>query len=431
MTRGVRIRLAAFVALSAIGVVYAASAYLGIVDRVLGRGLHIHATLPASGGLFEGSEVTYRGVKVGNVAKMTVTPQGVRADLRLEEGTQIPRNAPIAVHNLSAVGEQYLDILPTGRGGPYLDDGDTLHGDEKSLPVGEEVLLSQLNGLVKSVDLQDLSTVVTELGTMFRGVSGSLQRMVDSSTTLVSAAKANQQATFDLFDTGHTVLKTQTAHEADILALSKDLGDVSGTLKKSDPTIRTLLRNAPATMSEVNSLLTGLEPVLPPFLANTITVNQVLTRNLVPLEELLVAFPVSIAAGFTGTPGDTYGHINLQMNYSMPPCTRGFLPKSRWRPGTDLADTEPYIGSCESGPPINMRGVKYAPASDGTVVGSAGRAATYDAGKIASGGKVVTSGTTRPLLTRSLLDGEVLKVLLIGPTQQGKASGTAPSGTGR
>ena len=70
MTRGVRIRIVAFLVLSAVGIVYIAGTYLGLVDRVLGRGITVHATLPTSGGLFEGSEVTYRGVKVGKVSKM-------------------------------------------------------------------------------------------------------------------------------------------------------------------------------------------------------------------------------------------------------------------------------------------------------------------------------------------------------------------------
>ena len=70
MSRGVRIRLAAFLVLSAIGIVYVAGSYLGFVDKVLGRGYTIHAHLTNSGGLFVGSEVSYRGVKVGKVSAM-------------------------------------------------------------------------------------------------------------------------------------------------------------------------------------------------------------------------------------------------------------------------------------------------------------------------------------------------------------------------
>ena len=71
MKSGVRIRLIAFVVLSAVGIVYVASSFLGFTDRLLGRGLSIEATLPGSGGLFTGSEVTYRGVMFLLLAGLT------------------------------------------------------------------------------------------------------------------------------------------------------------------------------------------------------------------------------------------------------------------------------------------------------------------------------------------------------------------------
>ena len=40
MNRGVKVRIVAFLVLSAVGIVYIAGSYLGLVDKVLGRGLH-------------------------------------------------------------------------------------------------------------------------------------------------------------------------------------------------------------------------------------------------------------------------------------------------------------------------------------------------------------------------------------------------------
>ena len=56
------------------------------------------------------------------------------------------------VHNLSAVGEQYLDFEPTRQKGPYAGAGDTIKGGEASLPVDEDDLLIQMDQLVSSVD---------------------------------------------------------------------------------------------------------------------------------------------------------------------------------------------------------------------------------------------------------------------------------------
>ena len=131
------------------------------------------------------------------------------------------------------------------------------------------------------------------------------------------------------------MLQTQADHEKDIRTFARDLADLTGTLRTSDKDIRTILQGGPPAVREVNSLLQGLEPTLPVFLSNLVTVNQVLTANLPALEQMLVIFPHVIAAGFTGTPGDGYGHINLQFNNNVPPCTKGYKPPSQWRPATD------------------------------------------------------------------------------------------------
>jgi phospholipid/cholesterol/gamma-HCH transport system substrate-binding protein len=361
MTRGVKVRLIAFVVLSAIGVVYVAAGYLGLVDRALGRGVHIHATLPTSGGLFEGSEVTYRGLKVGKVEAMHVTEHGLRMDLNLKQGTRIPLDSPMYVHNLSAVGEQYLDFEPTSKAGPYAKNGDTIAGSKASLPESEEDLLVTLNDFVGSVDKKNLSTVVGELGTTFRDTARPLRGMVDDGTTFVEAARENQQQTISLFDDGETVLKTQQANAENIRSFARDLADLTGTLKNRDADLRTILQGGGAAAQEVDDLLKGLEPTLPVFIGNLVTVNQVIAVRLSALEQLLVTFPRMISSGFTGSPGDGYGYINVQTDNSVPACTKGYKPANQWKAGTDLSEGNIYPAKCLSGPPVNMRGNKYAP----------------------------------------------------------------------
>src|SRR5690606_29507449 len=113
-----------------------------------------------------------------------------------------------------------------------------------------------------------------------------------------------------------------------------------------------------------DKLLAGLEPTMPVFIGNLVTLNQIVTTRLSAVEQLLVTFPKIVANGFTGTPGDGYGHINLQFAQSPGPCREGFMPSDEWRPSTDLTDTPVYPARCESGPPYNMRGPKYAPSFD-------------------------------------------------------------------
>jgi phospholipid/cholesterol/gamma-HCH transport system substrate-binding protein len=410
MTRAIKIRLLAFLVLSAVGIVYVAGSYLGVVDRVLGRGITAHATLPASGGLFVGSEVTYRGVKVGKVSDMDVIPSGVRLDLALKEGTRIPRDSKVYVHNLSAVGEQYLDFEPESRSGPYVEAGDTVAGDASSLPESTDHLITSMNSLVTSLNRDELSTAVSELGTMFRGTADPLSRLVDAGSQFVAEAKANEQQTIDLLGTGQTVLGTQKANADSIRVFARDLAAFTGSLESSDADIRKVLQGGQPALDQVRSLLTGIEPTLPVFLANLVTVNQVVTARLPALEQTLVTFPRVIESGFTGTPGDGYGHINLQMDYTVPPCTAGYKPKKEWNPATETSDLPTYPAKCLSGPPINQRGSKYAP-EVGAVSGTSYRVAPYDA-------RTGQVDDTLTLGRHTVFGDYSWQSLLIGPTEQ-------------
>lgn len=374
MTRSVRNKLVIFLILAAVGIFYVSAAYLGVVDRVLGRHVDVSVDLPASGGLYEGSEVNYRGVSIGRVASMTVTDEGVRAELELDPGTEVPRDADVEVHNLSAVGEQYINFIPDSASGPYLAEGDVVTAGPESMPGTTDELLTELNSFTTSINGQDLSTVVAELGTLFRGNAENLRTLLDSGSTLVEEASAHRRETIRLLNTSQTVLQTQKEHSGDIREFAKGLEEVTATLDKRDPELREILQGGEATAVQVQSLLDGLQPLLPVFLANLSTVNEVLTARLPAIEQTLVTFPRVVATGFTGSPGDGYGHLSMGYVYTTPPCQEGYKPADQWIPGTVMEDQPLYPAECtderaqpgyQGDNPIMQRGVNMVPKPEG------------------------------------------------------------------
>lgn len=418
MTRGVRIRLAAFVVLSAIGLVYITASYLGFIDRVLGRGTTVHATLPESGGLFEGSEVTYRGVKVGKVSKMAVHDDGVRLDLALEEGTKLPEDARMYVHNLSAVGEQYLDFEPADDDGPYADEGYTFRGDASALPVAEDDLLVDLDQFVNSVDKAALRTTIKELGLLFDDTGRPLQRLLEAGTTFIDEAAAHTAETIALLRHGKAVLRTQKRNGENIRAFARDLALLTDTLAGSDKHLRQVFQGTPGAAREVQALLEDLGPTLPVLLGNLVTVDQVVVSHLDGVEVLLVQFPLAVAAGFTGTPGDRFGHVNLQLTQDPPPCSgEGYKPMTEWRSGHDLTDGPIYPARCLKGAPYNQRGTKYAPAgrSGRLYHGAFDPVSGYGDGAVNAEGEPVRIFGPQDL---SMLGDDSWKWLLAGPVSQ-------------
>jgi phospholipid/cholesterol/gamma-HCH transport system substrate-binding protein len=418
MSRGVRARLIAFVILSALGITYITASYLGIVERVTGRGHTVTATLPGSGGLFEGSEVTYRGVKIGKVTKMTPTTDGIELELALEQETELPTDSAMYVHNLSAVGEQYLDFQPEDEDGPYAEDGTVFHGDESALPVDEADLLIDLNDFVGSVDKRNLQVVVEELGVMFGDTGRDLQTLLDSGSVFVEEATAHTDETVALLENGLTVLRTQQGQKENIRSFARDLATLTAALRGSDEDLRKVLKSTPGAARELQKLLEELEPTLPVLFSDLVAVDQVVLANLDGLEQLLVTYPTLISGGPTGSTRDGWGHVNIQFDNAVPPCTDGYLPPSRWRSPQDLTDAPYFHAECKSGPPYVMRGPKYVPARRGNASTPRVYSGVYDpvTGEVPG----IRDGEGRQVQFRqpgnlSVLGGDAWKWLLVGP----------------
>jgi phospholipid/cholesterol/gamma-HCH transport system substrate-binding protein len=346
MTRGVKIRLAAFAALAVVGMVYVGASYLGVVDAVLGRGSTITVALPTTGGVYQGSEVDYRGVQVGRVKEIKATPVGADLIVELDEGVQIPKSSAVQVASVSAVGEQYLNFVPETSAGPYLADGDRVNGDDATLPPSTDQKLTNIDAFTRSVDPDDLNTVVTELGDMFQGNAENLRILVDSGTEFVDQATAHEAATIRLLNAGKTVLDTQQEQGDDIRDFADGLSKVTKALKRADPDLRKVLKDGPDTVDEVNDLVDELRPVLPKFLIPLIELNQVLNPRLKGIGQMLATLPVAVKNSMIGVPGDGYGHINMQFNYNIPACTQGYLPASLWPSPLELDDFPLYPAKC-------------------------------------------------------------------------------------
>jgi phospholipid/cholesterol/gamma-HCH transport system substrate-binding protein len=316
------------------------------------------------------------------------------------------------VHNGSAVGEQYLDFEPVSDDGPYAEEGAVFKGSADTLPIDEADLIVTMDKFVRSVDTENLSTVIGELGQMFYNTGRPLQDLIDGANRLVEAAEANKSETVSLLQRGRTVLRTQAENADSIKQFADGLNTVTRTLADSDRNVRVLLQGGPDALKQVRLLLQGLKPTLPVFLSNLVTVNQVVTVRLPALEQLLVTYPALIAGGFDGTTADGYGHVHLEFTEDPAPCTAGYLPKSRWRPGSDLSDGKPFLQArCASPAPYNMRGSEYAP----TFGNGAARVAPYDprSGTVNDGGQQYVIGN--PGLN-DIYGEDAWKWMLIGPT---------------
>jgi phospholipid/cholesterol/gamma-HCH transport system substrate-binding protein len=268
------------------------------------------------------------------------------------------------VANLSAVGEQYVDLRPSTSSGPFLAHGAVIPRHVTSTPAPVTHLLASVDTLAASVPLDSLRTVVDELGQAFEGQGQNLQVLLDSSGDLTRAASDAVPETTRLIVDGQTVLRTQAEMSDALVAFGRDARLLARQLRESDPDLRRLIEAAPQAAQQVTGLLRDTDPALSVMLANLLTTSDVALTRQNGLEELLVRLPSVAAAGSTAitSRGARFG---MALTFFNPlPCTAGYRGTT-YRHGLDLSPAPPPNTSARCTLPpssgVNVRGSANAP----------------------------------------------------------------------
>src|SRR5271166_1526746 len=186
-----KIQLAIFALVTAITLTLMIIFYLRL-PATFGLGTYsVTADFVAGGGLYKNANVTYRGVAVGRVESVELSPNGVDAQMRLNSGTPIPSNVTAMVKSVSAIGEQYVDLVPPAQpSATKLRNGTRI--DRANTRIGQDVadLLKRAETLVNSLGDTKLRELLHETFTAANGSGPELARLLESARLLVDEANA-------------------------------------------------------------------------------------------------------------------------------------------------------------------------------------------------------------------------------------------------
>ncbi|MFD3747888.1 MCE family protein [Nocardia sp. NPDC058633] len=368
LTRFVRVQLAIFAVLTVIGLVVMGGAYVQ-VPAMFGIGRYaVTVQLAATGGLYPTANVSYRGQNIGKVEAVRLTTAGVEADLSIDSDYKVPADSSAWVRSVSAIGEQYVDLVPTDQPADgNLRDGSVIPESRTHLPQDVGAMLDQADKLLATVADTRLRQVIDEAFLAFNGAGPDLQRFIDSAALLVQQAESDIEPTKKLLDQIGPLLDTQTRSADDIRSWTADLATVTDQLREHDPALRSLLNNGPSAMETVTEQFQSLRPTLPLLAGNLVSIGQVGVIYNASVEQLMVVFPPLIAALRTAIRGPTkYGVMVdfMTVVHDPPACTTGFLPADQRREPSDLTpmDTPPGL-YCKvpQDSNIEVRGIRNTP----------------------------------------------------------------------
>src|ERR1700733_1655347 len=337
LTRFIRIQLLVFAALTMAALIALGWYYLRI-PSLIGIGQYqLTADLPVSGGLYRTSNVTYRGMQIGRVTKVEPTAHGVRATLSIDSRYKIPVDASANVHSVSAIGEQYLDLVSTGGPGKFFSPGQTITKGTVPSEIGPA--LDTANRGLSALPKTKIASLLDETALAVGGMGPALQRLVDSTQSIVGDFQANMSDVNDVIANSAPILESQVDSSDSIERWSHNLDTLTAEIAHNDQHVQSVLSRAAPTADEVNEVFSDVRESLPQTVANLEIVGDMLKRYNKGLEQLMVFLPEigSVAQTVVASaPGSVLMGLNLSIN-DPPPCLTGFLSASQWRAPADTS----------------------------------------------------------------------------------------------
>jgi len=367
----IRKQLIAFAIASVIGILVLSVVFLRIPET-LGLGRYtVTAEFTQGAGLYEGAQVNYLGTPVGKVRSMELTDEGIIVDLAIKNDIVIPRDASAEVHSVSAVGEQYVELVPgTAPSSDNLQAGDRIAVERTSVPVEIGPVLDNVANLVDSLPRKALSALLSETSTALLDRDQDLQSILGGSRDFLAEADASFGETRVLIQDAEPLLSAVNGAGSDIASLTSKLASVTDQLRAGDAELRSLLRNGPTFASETTDFLRDVGPSLPGLLAPVTTISGVLATYQDYVAQILSDYPVALSFVQSVTLPERGGlnAVRLTVSNANKPseCTKGFLPVSKWRAPDDVGDVYTPLYYCAEPSNDNrvVRGARNVPCPD-------------------------------------------------------------------
>lgn len=317
----------------------------------------ITVELPESAGLLPNQDVTLRGVPVGRVERLDITPSGVNAVVTVRSTAPIPESSRVQVSGLSPAGEQYINFSADSDAGPYLSDGSVVALGDATVPVSLAELLADADGALAQVDTAKLELIRTELSMSDEG-PGKMADIIDGGTFLLSTLDPVLPETTSVLRTSRVVLTLAADKNAGIDVAAANLSETFDGINRMQAGYRRLTDQTPGALNSVDNLYTDNSDTMVQLLGSLASTSQLLYLRVPALNALFPNYRTSVldAIGSVMHDDGLWATGDIYPRYA---CDYG-TPR---RPPSSADYPEPFMYTyCrDDHPGVLVRGAKNAP----------------------------------------------------------------------
>jgi virulence factor Mce-like protein len=194
--------------------------------------------------LQEAADVKLRGLVVGEVRTIEVTPDGARLGLAIqpEQVDRIPSNVSARLLQKTLFGERFVDLVPVAAPSPRpLRTGDVITQDRSAVAIELETVTDNLYPLLRTVQPAKLATTLGALATTLDGRGERLGRnlvLVDRYLSALNPVLPTLQRDISLLA---TTAQTYAALTPDLVRLTEALRVTNRTVVEKDRQLASFL----------------------------------------------------------------------------------------------------------------------------------------------------------------------------------------------
>lgn len=252
-------------------------------------------------GLYEGSDVSVLGVKIGEITEVTPVGDRVRVRMAYSAEHRVPANAKAAIVAPSVVSDRYVQLAPAYTGGAVMRDGATIPLSRTAVPVELDQTYEALNQLNVALGPKganrhgSLSRLLKVSAENLRGQGGSIHQTVDE---LSKASKTLAGGRKDLFGTVRNLQQFTTAlarNDAQVEAFNQDLAEVSRQLDGEGEELSAALHHLSIALNDVAGFVRQNKGQLSENVDELAQVTRVLAQEKQTLAEIIDAAPGALS----------------------------------------------------------------------------------------------------------------------------------------
>ena len=258
--------------------------------------------------------------------------------MSIDSRYKIPIDAIANVHSVSAVGEQYLDLVSSGNPGKYLSSGQTITKGTVPSEIGPA--LDTANRGLAALPKDKIGTLLDETAQSVGGLGPALQRLVDSTQAIVGDFKTNITDVNDIIQHSGPILDSQVNSGGAIERWARNLNTLGRAVRAAGPAREKrpdAKRRRPPIRSTRYSATSGTRCRRRWRISRSCsTCSSATTPAWSRCWCSCRRVPRSRRRSAAPFPNQAALDLALSINQP-PPCLTGFIPASEWRSPADTS----------------------------------------------------------------------------------------------